>query len=49
MKEGRGLNKQGGNVWIVRDGGSSTVVITLREAPRGSVAETVGRLIEVPR
>ena len=36
MKEGEGLNKQGGSVWIGRGGGSSVNVIPFCDVPGGN-------------
>lgn len=41
--DGKGLNKQGGNVWIGTDGGSSAVAIPLREASRSKASEIIQR------
>ena len=44
LPEGKGLNKQGGSVWIRRDGGSSAMAISLGDISRGNEAsETIDR------
>ena len=38
LVEGEGLNKQRGNVWIGRGGGSSALAISLCDVPGGNEA-----------